>query len=77
MARAKDELHHSQAVQRPRTIDLRDDVISIDEVSRRLDVPKSTLYDWRYRGIGPRGHKVGRHLKYRWSDVLRWLEEQD
>jgi hypothetical protein len=36
-------------VQGHRTIDLRDDVVAIDEVARRLHIPKTTLYGWRYR----------------------------
>ncbi|KIF79111.1 DNA-binding protein [Streptomyces sp. 150FB] len=35
-----------------------------------------TLYQWKYRGIGPNVHKVGRHLRYRWQDVDAWLEKQ-
>jgi excisionase family DNA binding protein len=53
------------------------DVISIDEVARRLDIPKATLYAWRYKRIGPRSHRVGKHLRYRWSEVLQWLDAQD
>ena len=62
-----------------RVIDLRDpgDVITIDEVARRLDIPKKTLYQWRYKGIGPRSHRLGRHVRYRWSEVLAWFDEQD
>lgn len=61
-----------------RLIDLTDasDVISVDEVARRLDIPKSTLYGWRYQGTGPRSHRLGKHLRYRWSDVLEWLDNQ-
>lgn len=76
MARAKRDLTDHQ-VQGPRMADLRDDVVSVEEVARRLDVPKTTLYKWRYKGIGPRGHRVGRHLRYRWTDVLAWLDELD
>ncbi|MBA2313183.1 MAG: helix-turn-helix domain-containing protein [Actinobacteria bacterium] len=64
-------------VQGPRVVDLRDDVVSVDEVSRRLDIPKTTLYGWRHKGKGPRSHRVGKHLRYRWSDVLEWLDAQD
>lgn len=61
-------------VQGRRTVDVRDEVVSIDEVARRLDIPKTTLYGWRYKGKGPRSHRVGKHLRYRWSDVLEWLD---
>jgi excisionase family DNA binding protein len=53
------------------------DIISIDEVAGRLDIPKTTLYGWRYKGTGPRSHRIGKHLRYRWSDVLEWLDNHD
>ncbi|WP_443055945.1 helix-turn-helix transcriptional regulator [Streptomyces sp. NBC_00239] len=46
------------------------------EVASYLDVPVKTLYQWKYRGIGPNVHKVGRRLRYRWQDVDVWLRNQ-
>lgn len=43
------------------------------EVADYLQVPVKTLYQWRYRGVGPRAYRVGRHLRYRWEDVDAWL----
>ncbi|MFF3330284.1 helix-turn-helix transcriptional regulator [Streptomyces sp. NPDC002888] len=43
------------------------------EVAVYLGVPVKTLYQWKYRGIGPNVHKVGRHLRYRWSEVDAWV----
>jgi len=56
--------------------DGRKSLASAKEVSAYLGVPLSTIYQWRYRGVGPRAVKVGRHLRYRWADVERWLDEQ-
>lgn len=47
-----------------------------EQVSEYLGVPVQTLYMWRYRGTGPRSSRVGRHIRYRWVDVERWLDEQ-
>jgi hypothetical protein len=48
-----------------------------EEVAAYLkDVPPKTLAEWRSRGIGPRYLKVGRHVRYRWSDVEAWLASQ-
>ena len=80
MATADRALRYSPGPTRTeRVIDLRDpgDVITIDEVARRLDIPKKTLYQWRYKGTGPRSHRLGRHVRYRWSEVLAWFDEQD
>ncbi|MDG9686159.1 helix-turn-helix domain-containing protein [Streptomyces sp. DH18] len=46
------------------------------EVAAYLRVPVKTLYQWKYRGIGPNVHKVGRHLRYRWSEVDAWVNAQ-
>jgi predicted DNA-binding transcriptional regulator AlpA len=46
---------------------------SIEDVSEFLRVPVGTLYQWRYRRIGPRAFKVGRHLRYDPADVRSWL----
>lgn len=53
-----------------------DRLLSVDELADYLGVPAKTLYAWRYRREGPRGFRVGRHLRYRWSDVQLWIEEQ-
>lgn len=39
-----------------------------------LKVPEGTLANWRYQGRGPRFVKVGRHVRYRRTDVEAWLE---
>lgn len=49
---------------------------SADEVSAYLGVPVTTLRQWRHKRTGPRASKVGRHLRYRWSDVEKWLDQQ-
>ncbi|WP_333766486.1 helix-turn-helix transcriptional regulator [Streptomyces sp. IBSBF 2435] len=47
------------------------------EVSEYLGVPVATLYQWRHRGIGPKVHKLGRHLRYRWTEVEAWVDRQE
>ena len=46
------------------------------EVAEYLGVPLRTLDMWAYRGVGPRYSKVGRHRRYRWSDIEKWLDQQ-
>ncbi|MGW2566901.1 helix-turn-helix transcriptional regulator [Streptomyces sp. NPDC001537] len=46
-----------------------------EEVADFLGLPIATLAQWRYLGKGPRSIKVGRHVRYRWADVERWLDE--
>lgn len=51
-----------------------DRLMTIEEVAGYLQVPVKTLYDWRHRGCGPRGMRVGRYARYRRDDVDAWLE---
>lgn len=44
------------------------------EVAAILGVPVKTLYQWRYKGVGPAGVRVGRHLRYRAADVEAWID---
>jgi predicted DNA-binding transcriptional regulator AlpA len=46
------------------------------EVAAFLGVPEKTLTQWRYLRKGPRWSPVGRHVRYRWEDVEKWLDEQ-
>lgn len=51
-------------------------LLSVQDLAGFLDVPVATIYAWRYRGEGPPGLRVGRHLRFRSSDVEQWIAEQ-
>jgi excisionase family DNA binding protein len=51
-------------------------LLSVDQVARWLGKPKATLYAWRSRGQGPPGIRVGNALRYRRTEVERWLDER-
>lgn len=53
-----------------------DRLLSPQELAEYLGVPVATLYQWRYRGEGPRGFRVGKHLRYRWAEVEEWIAGQ-
>ncbi|KUM80209.1 helix-turn-helix transcriptional regulator [Streptomyces curacoi] len=38
-----------------------------------LGVPVETVYQWRRKRTGPRGFRVGRHLRYDPNDVRAWV----
>lgn len=52
-----------------------DPLWDVDQVAAYLHVPKRTLYRWRTLGYGPPGKKVGRHLRYRATDVVTWFAD--
>ncbi|MBE4771198.1 helix-turn-helix transcriptional regulator [Streptomyces caniscabiei] len=51
-------------------------LMSARELADFLGVPLNTVYVWNHRRQGPRAHKVGRYLRYRWPEVEAWLEAQ-
>jgi excisionase family DNA binding protein len=53
-----------------------DRLLTLQELARYLRVPEATIYGWRHRGTGPRGSAVGRHVRFRVSDVEKWLDEK-
>ncbi|MDZ7673744.1 MAG: helix-turn-helix domain-containing protein [Acidimicrobiales bacterium] len=55
-------------------VDVEDRLLWPEEVAEVLGVPIGTLANWRYQGRGPAFVKVGRHVRYRRSDVLGWIE---
>jgi excisionase family DNA binding protein len=54
----------------------RDRLLTVQDLATYLGVPTTTLYQWRYRREGPRGFRVGRHIRYQWTDVAEWIENQ-
>jgi excisionase family DNA binding protein len=60
----------------PKGKQVADSLLTPEGLAEFLGVPVATLYQWRYRGIGPRAYRVGRHLRYAPEEVDRWLAEQ-
>ncbi len=50
--------------------------MSVQELAAYLDIPMKTIYAWRYHGEGPRGFRIGRHVRFRWHDVEAWLADR-
>ena len=47
-----------------------------EETALYLQIPKATLYQWRYLGIGPKAGRVGRHLRYDPAEVKAWFRKR-
>jgi excisionase family DNA binding protein len=57
-----------------RQISSDDPLLTPNETVEYLRLPSTnTLYGWRYANRGPRSIKVGRHVRYRRSDLDAWL----
>jgi excisionase family DNA binding protein len=53
-----------------------DELMSPTELAEWLGIPVSTIYNWRYASNGPPGFKIGKHVRYRRSEVDKWFEQQ-
>lgn len=56
---------------------MKEPLASPQDLADHLGVPVKTTYEWTYRGTGPKAIKVGRHVRYRWSDIETWLRLQE
>lgn len=59
-------------VDRPRRPVEFQELWDIDQVADYLGVPKQTIYTWRTTGYGPRGFRVGKHLRWHAATVIQW-----
>lgn len=44
------------------------------EVAELLNVPETTLKQWRYRSVGPRWIRCNSMVRYDLDDVEAWVE---
>lgn len=48
-----------------------------DDLVDMFELPSvETVYQWRRKRTGPRGFRVGRHLRFDPDDVRAWVESQ-
>jgi excisionase family DNA binding protein len=53
-----------------------DRLLTVEDLADYLEVPTATIYAWRYRRQGPPGFRVGKHLRFRWSDIEQWISDR-
>ncbi|MHB9758525.1 helix-turn-helix transcriptional regulator [Streptomyces sp. BYX5S] len=46
------------------------------DVAELLAVPVETVYQWRRKRTGPKGFRVGRHLRFDPEDIRTWVKSQ-
>jgi excisionase family DNA binding protein len=54
--------------------DEHDRLLSIEDVADMLQLPVRTIYQQRSRGLFCPAYKIGRHLRWKRSDLLAWIE---
>ena len=53
-----------------------EDLLSPEALADWLGVPLATVYAWNHKATGPRYVRIGRHVRYRASDVEAWFSER-
>ncbi len=53
-------------------------LLTVEEVSRIVGLPVSTIYQQRHRrvGVGALGWRAGKHLRWSPQSIERWIDEQ-
>lgn len=65
----------ADAAAAPRTLPSR--YLTPDDLVEMFDLPSvETVYQWRRKRTGPRGFRVGRHLRFDPEDVRAWVDAQ-
>ncbi|MDX8033504.1 helix-turn-helix domain-containing protein [Lentzea sp. BCCO 10_0856] len=48
----------------------------IAEVANYLQVTVATVYGWRTKKYGPKGRRVGKHIRWDPDEVRAWFQAQ-
>nr|WP_297426799.1 helix-turn-helix domain-containing protein [uncultured Actinotalea sp.] len=51
--------------------------MTLAELAAFLAVSPQALYDLRSKGRGPRGFRVGRHLRFRAAEIEAWIRAME
>jgi len=53
-----------------------DPLLTTDQLAERWTCPLATGYAMNHKGTGPRRIRIGKHVRYRLSDVVAWENAQ-
>ncbi|MFD8496192.1 helix-turn-helix transcriptional regulator [Amycolatopsis sp. NPDC059657] len=53
-----------------------DALLTAEDLADFCRVSTKTVYAWNTTGEGPKYHRVGKYVRYRRSDVDKWLEKR-
>jgi predicted DNA-binding transcriptional regulator AlpA len=55
---------------------LPDRYLTPDDIAEMFEVPLETVYQWRKKRTGPRGFRIGKHLRYDPADVWAYVDQR-
>jgi excisionase family DNA binding protein len=63
-----------QATRRGASPSVRDEILTTEEVCILLKIKKATLYRHTSQGTGPPFYKIGKHNRWKRSEVMAWFD---
>jgi excisionase family DNA binding protein len=61
---------------RRRAVPQNDDrLMGVEDLAEYLGIPEATVYKQRSEGTGPPGYRIGKHVRWKRSEVEAWLEK--
>ena len=55
-------------------LSVRDEILTTEEVCTLLKMKKATLYRHTCQGTGPPFYKIGKHNRWKRSEVMAWFD---
>jgi excisionase family DNA binding protein len=49
--------------------------MGVEDLAEYLGIPEATVYKQRSEGTGPPGYRIGKHVRWKRSEVEAWLEK--
>jgi excisionase family DNA binding protein len=53
-----------------------DELLTVGDVAQLTRSTPAAIYQWRRRGTGPKGLRVGNKVLFRRQDIEEWLESR-
>jgi len=53
-----------------------DELLTVEDVAQLTRSTRAAIYQWRRRGNGPKGVRVGNKVLFRHQDIEAWLESR-
>jgi len=49
-------------------------MLDVDDVAAKCKVSRDTVRKWRATGVGPRWHRLGKHLRCEQRELAAWIK---
>jgi excisionase family DNA binding protein len=54
-----------------------EELLSTTELANELGVHVHQIHQWRVRGVAPKAIRIGKELRFRRTDIDKWLKSRE